>query len=174
MFNISSILKWAAIIAVIALLGLTFSAFSDQGKLEATIAESAAIIERTNLELLKEKANSLLVIKVSKERAIKYKADTEFANAYKRRALYAERELSKLVSDGDTIAINIRLCETADRIEGNNADDRSTRCNANTTSSATSSSYYKIDSHSLENMLTNWERVASTIDQCFTLNKYTN
>ncbi|MDQ6980703.1 MAG: hypothetical protein Q9M46_04435, partial [Ghiorsea sp.] len=73
----------------------------------------------------------------------------------------------KLIGGGDVDAINRRMCETYDRIEGNNSNGREARCDAYLASSDASSTYFKVSSISLENNLTNLERIAAVIDQCF-------
>lgn len=158
-------------LALLTMLTLTFNAYSDQGKLEATLKENAAIIERTNKELTKEKATSIKLVATIKNRDINYAKQTKEINKLRHETAVMEKELGSIISGGDIISINNRLCQTFDRIEGNDISSREARCNSVVATSTPSSVYYKIDEKSLYNNLANWQRVASVIDQCFFLNK---
>ncbi|MDQ6991487.1 MAG: hypothetical protein Q9M11_07115 [Mariprofundaceae bacterium] len=165
--NIGAIAKWAAIAAFIAMIGVVFNAFEAKGELQGKLDKEVATVERMNAEV--KTANNQLdnALTRTKERESEFLRKAKLAEKYKRRALYAERELGKLVGGGDVDAINRRVCETYDRIEGNNSDGRKARCDAYLASSDASSTYFKVSSISLENNLTNLERIATVFDLCF-------
>lgn len=165
--NFASIAKWAVVAAFIAMSVTVFNAFEAKGKLQSSLKSQEAQLKRSNEQIANANSNIELLMKTNKEQSDEFKRKTEASNKYKRRALYAERELSKIVSDGDIDAINYSLCQAYDRIEGNDADSRKERCNDNTTPGTSSSLYFKISQESLQNLLANNERIASTIDQCF-------
>lgn len=167
MFDLGAIAKWTAIAAFIAMIGIVFNAFEAKGELQGKLDAKESAVERMNIEVKTANEQLNLILDKAKKRELDFLRKAELAEKYKRRALYAERELGKLVGGGDVIAINRRMCETYDRIEGNNIDGRKARCDAYLASSDASSSYFKISSVSLENNLTNLERIASTLDQCF-------
>lgn len=153
---LTQIIIYALIASVVGGVALYLWNDYQSAKERATRAETALTIQKA--EVVEANNTITEIVDEYGQREESINAKIKQGADFRRRALFAERELSALVATGNASDINKRLCEIFDSIEGGDSTDREARCSAAGSTGDVTGKVYRIEERYVSNLLSNFER----------------